>query len=526
MFFCRTLLAALSLAAPLVAALPERAAQVLAERQPQPDLGNGQFRNPVLAGSYGDPSVVRVGPDYYMTHSGGGGGGPTLLIWHSRDLVNWRPLAKALPGGLGDPWAPDLIYHGGRFYIYVTLVDRERSVNEAFKNVVLHADRPEGPWSEPVDLNAYGNIDPGHVVDENGNRFIYFDKGLMAPLTPDGLKLTAAPTKVYAGWNYPADWVVECFCLESPKLLKRGDWYYLVSAQGGTNGPSTSHMIVTARSRSPIGPWENSPYNPMLRTIDRAQRWHSQGHGTLIDDIAGRWWVVFHGYENGHRAIGRQTLLQPVIWTADGWPRLDGDRDTADIFQKPSGENVGHGMALSDDFTSETIGLQWYVFGRGDTAPSAKSGGGVLRMPASGDAPRNASLLSLRPVNHSYEATVIAEIPATAQAGLLLYQAARGSTYGGVSLNAKNIEQHWKDRAYPVAPAPASVAGDASATRRIHLKVRSDHHDTAYFYSLDGKMWKQCDRGDRLDGTNIRIALFAMGSGEVKFSEFRYLGLD
>ncbi len=514
----RTLLTALTLASTLIAALPERAAPVIDERQPQPDLGNGQFRNPVLAGSYADPSVVRVGGDYYMTHSSGGGGAPTLLIWHSRDLVNWRPLAKAISENLGDPWAPDLVYYAGKFYIYVTLVDRERTQDDAFKNVVLHADRPEGPWSAPIDLGAYGFIDPGHIVDENGNRFIYFDKGNVAPLTPDGLKLTAAPTKVYAGWNYPADWVVECFCLESPKLLKRGDWYYLVSAQGGTNGPSTSHMIITARSRSPIGPWENSPHNPMLRTTSREQRWHAQGHGTLIDDIAGRWWVVFHGYENGHRALGRQTLLQPVIWTTDGWPRLDGDRDTADLFSKPAGENIGHGMELSDDFTSETLGLQWYTYDRGALAPRYQSGGGALRIQASGETPRTASMLSLRPVNHSYEATVIAEIPATAQAGLLLYQATRGTTYGGVSLNEKSINQHWKDRAYPIAESPT--------TRRLHLKVRSDHHDTAYFYSLDGKTWTQCDRGDRLDGTNIRIALFASGSGEVKFSEFRYLSLD
>jgi hypothetical protein len=91
-----------------------------------------------------------------------------------------------------------------------------------------------------------------------------------------------------------------------------------VSAQGGTAGPSTSHMIVVARAKSPAGPWENMPSNPLLRTRDRAERWWSQGHGTILEAADGTWWVVYHAFENGYRTLGRQTLLMPIEWTADG----------------------------------------------------------------------------------------------------------------------------------------------------------------------------------------------------------------
>lgn len=212
------------------------------------DLGNGMYRNPILAGDYADPSVVRVGDDYYMTHSNFKFA-PGLLIWHSKDLVNWEPIAKALTDYAGDVWAPDLTYYKDRFYIYAP-------INEEI--MVLTATHPHGPWSDPQKVGVQG-IDPGHVADSNGNRYLFFSDGYMVELAGDGLSAVGTPRKVYDGWPFPKEWVVEGNFMESPKLTFHNGYFYLTVAQGGTSGPSTSHMVASARSKEPWGPYEHSP---------------------------------------------------------------------------------------------------------------------------------------------------------------------------------------------------------------------------------------------------------------------------
>ena len=117
----------------------------------------------------------------------------------------------------------------------------------------MTADAIAGPWSEPVSIGV-GHIDPGHVVDDQGRRFVHLSGGHAVQMSPDGQEAVTRPEKVYDGWPIPQDWTIECFCLESPKFTRRGGWHYLTSAQGGTSGPATSHMIVSVRSRHPLGP--------------------------------------------------------------------------------------------------------------------------------------------------------------------------------------------------------------------------------------------------------------------------------
>jgi xylan 1,4-beta-xylosidase len=211
--------------------------------------------NPILAGDYADPSIVKVGDDFYMTHSSFRYA-PGLLIWKSRDLVHWTPVTRALTEYFGDIWAPDIVHHKGKFYIY------SKSTRG---NFVIHAPSIEGPWSKPVLLNV-GEIDPGHVVGPDGKRYLHYSKGTAVGLADDGLSVTGELKKVYDGWPFPESWRTEGFCLESPKLFFKDGYYHLISAQGGTAGASTSHMVVQARSRTPLGPWDNSPCNPVIRT--------------------------------------------------------------------------------------------------------------------------------------------------------------------------------------------------------------------------------------------------------------------
>ncbi len=269
---------------------------------------------------------------------------PGFLIWHSQDLKNWEPVSRILPDFEGSIYAPELIKHKGRFYLYYP---------SAGTNWVMWADDMKGPWSEPVDLKLSG-IDPGHVVDDNGTRYLYVNNGRMIQLTDDGLSTVGELKKVYDGWNFPRHWDTEGMWLEAPKFVKKGEYYYQISAQGGTAGPATSHMIVVARSKNVDGPWENSPYNPIVRTYSANDNWWSKGHGTFIDDVNGNWWVVYHAYANSYYTLGRQTLIEPIEFTNDGWFKAKSNAE----FPKAN-KKIENGLELSDNFRGDNLGLQW-----------------------------------------------------------------------------------------------------------------------------------------------------------------------
>ena len=184
------------------------------EGQRKADLGNGTFLNPILAGDHPDPSILRDGADYYMTFSTFDAY-PGLVIWRSRDLVNWTPVTAALKTNIGSVWAPELIKHQGRFYIYIPARFPDRR-----STYVITADRIEGPWSEPVDLDLPKHIDPGHAVGEDGARYLFLSGGDRVRLSDDGLSTVGTVEHVYDPWRYPVEWDVEGFAPEGPKDRK------------------------------------------------------------------------------------------------------------------------------------------------------------------------------------------------------------------------------------------------------------------------------------------------------------------
>ena len=285
------------------------------EGQRRPDLGDGTYRNPIAAGDRPDPTILKDGDDYYMTFSSFRDA-PGIVIWHSTDLVNWTALGPALRQPLGDVWAMDLCKHGDRYFIYLP-------ANPGDKGWRIFAiwtdDIRGGTWSDPIDLGIQNFIDPGHVVGEDGKRYLFVNGIRKVRLRDDGLAADGDLEMAYAPWRYPDDWVTENFAPEGPKLFWRDGWLYLVTAVGGTAGPATGHMVIAARSRSVHGPWEHCPRNPLVRTVSIDEPWWSRGHASLVQGPRGDWWMVYHGYEHGYRTLGRQALLEPVEWTADGW---------------------------------------------------------------------------------------------------------------------------------------------------------------------------------------------------------------
>lgn len=509
---------------PTCAAPPTWASGI--EGQRRADLGNGTYLNPVLSGDYPDPSVLKDGDDYYMTHSSFDSA-PGLLIWHSRDLVNWRPLKPALPRPLGTVFAVDIAKHDGRYFIYIPFMKAPWSQGLAsFANIyVIHASSMEGPWSDPIDLKIGGLIDPGHVVGEDGQRYLFFNDGKRVKLTPDGLATAGPVETVYEAWRYPDEWIVEAYSPEGPKLFRRGAWFYLVNAVGGTSGPPTGHMIVAARSRSINGPWEHCPHNPIQRTQSRGEMWWSRGHATCVEGPRGQWYMVYHGYENGYLTLGRQTLLEPIEWTADGWFRAKGG-DLSKPLPKPLAQAVPHGMPHSDDFTSDRLGTLWNLYGSAPgEAKRVHAGGGALVLDAKGKGPADGTVLTQQVGDRAYEITVEVELEGAATGGLLLFFDDR--LFLGMGIDGQRMTT-WRGGKASYWPEPAPPA------RRMWLRITCEDQIATCHYSTDGKTWTRHGVRSEVSGYNantidnllsLRPALFAAGDGAVRFRDFRYRAL-
>ena len=460
----------------------------------------------LMAGDYPDPSILRDGKDFYMTHSSFHYA-PGLLIWHSTDLVDWQPVTRALTSCDGSVFAPELVKHDGRYYIYYPA----KGVN-----YVIHADRIEGPWSEPVRLDVTG-IDPGHVVGEDGKRYLFVDKGYVVPLSDDGLRVTGGKKKVYDGWQWPRNWKTEGndMYLESPKLTFHDGYYYLVSAEGGTAGPATSHMAVVARSKSIFGPWENSPYNPLVHTYSAKEPWWSKGHGTLVDDADGQWWIVYHAYAPGYHTLGRQTLIDPVEWTADGWLKLSTDRENA---AQP--ESRTETDFLSDDFRSGKLGLQW-AFWKEDAPEALSFGEKGLTVEGKGKTPADGRLLTVTPTDKSYEVETEITLGKRAVGGLLLYY--NEKAFAGIVSDGKDLTLYRNGEA---AEALRPELG-----QHFHLRLLNRANRLTVAASTDGQTWETLAEGIDVSDLNhnnyggfyaLRPALLAAGKGKTTFSHFTY----
>lgn len=456
----------------------------------------------VIRGDYADPTILRDGADYYMTHSPFGYA-PAFLIWHSKDLQHWTPIAHAMTGA-AHAYAPELAKVGGKYYIYYPS-------NKT--NFVITADNIRGPWSAPVDLKI-PKIDPGHAIGEDGKRYLFTSGGRRVRLADDGLSTAGVNEEVYAGWTYPAQWQTECMCLESPKLVKRDGYFYMISAQGGTAGPATSHMAVVARSRSIDGPWENSPLNPLVHTYDASERWWSKGHGTLVDDVNGNWWLVYHAYDKHAYTLGRMTLIDPVTWTADGWPVL---ATTAPPLPAARPDEA-QGMPLSDDFTSGGLGAQWRSWRNLDGIALKE---GALYLTASGTSVENSRQLMVLPTAPSYEAQVEIELAPGAVGGLMLVY--NDKAFAGVSSDGERLSIH--------RSAAEQTARGTPYGRHFYLKIINREERCVFLISRDGKQWEVLAAEVDVSAMNhnnyhgflsLKLALTAAGSGTVKFDNFQY----
>ncbi|AZP16304.1 glycoside hydrolase family 43 protein [Streptomyces aquilus] len=309
------------------------------------------YDNPVLAGFHPDPSVCRVGDDYYLVCSSFEYF-PGVPIFHSRDLVHWRQIGNVLdrPGQLdlsddipasAGIYAPTLRHHNGRFYMITTAVG-------AGENFLVTSERPEGPWSDPVWVDV-PSIDPDLAWDEDGNCWCTVAGCSLARIDPGTGKVLEGPLPVWSGTGLEHP--------EAPHLYRIGDWWYLMLAEGGT---AHGHSVSIARARSPRGPWEGAPDNPVLSHRSTDLPIQCTGHADLVQAADGTWWMLLlgtrpRGYFPGFHVLGRETFLTPVEWV-DGWPRVGPVRES---HPAPAAWHPVPPQPERDDFDAADLAPYW-----------------------------------------------------------------------------------------------------------------------------------------------------------------------
>ncbi|UTF60632.1 family 43 glycosylhydrolase [Gilvimarinus sp. DA14] len=494
------------------------------EGQRVADLGNGMFLNPIVSGDHPDPTILKDGDDYYMTFSSFNAY-PGIVIWHSKDLLNWTPVTAALTQNIGTVWALDLCKHGDRYYVYIPALPP----GKGWGTYVIWADDIAGPWSDPVDMKLDNCIDPGHAVGEDGKRYLFVNGIRKVRLTDDGLATDGELEPAYSPWRYPEHWITENFAPEGPKLLYRNGYHYLVTAVGGTAGPVTGHMVIAARSRSIHGPWEHCPHNPLVRTLSEDEPWWSRGHATLVEGPGEQWWMVYHGYENGYRTLGRQTLMEPIEWTDDGWFKaLGGDlSQPLPAPQKPANYNSGT-FALSDDFSENKLGIQWSFDSPKVAAEQrARYGDKRLLLTADGNGPADTSPLTCFPADHAYQVEVNLDIEDDAEAGILLFY--NHKAYVGLGFTKDVVKNYQYAEEHPWAAVQIP-------SRSVRVRLINDKHVVTYQYSHDGgKSWRTHPTRMEVSGIHhnvfggflsLRVALYCSGEGQVALSDFTYRALS
>lgn len=311
------------------------------------------YHNPVIRGFYSDPSVCRVGEDYYLITSTFEYF-PGVPVFHSKDLVNWEQIGhcihrkEQLPRGV-NIFAATLRHHDGVFYMITT------NLTGRSGNFYVSATNPAGPWSDPVFINIPG-IDPDLFFDEDGKSYVISSPFILYEIDLETGNLLTEGRKVWNGTG--GRWA------EAPHIYKKDGYYYLMAAEGGTE---EAHSETIARSHSVWGPYTDNPANPILAHANAAGQGNpiqGVGHADIIQAHDHSWWMVFHGYrtvsDKSHHILGRETCLAPVTWPKNGWPVVNGngtatvDMTCATLPLKPFPEV--HGRM---DFDSEELDLDW-----------------------------------------------------------------------------------------------------------------------------------------------------------------------
>lgn len=504
----------------------------------------GEYLNPILAGFYPDPSITRVGPDFYLVHSTFCYF-PGIPIFHSRDLVHWTQIGNVIHrreqlgfDGLGlsrGVFAPSIEHHDGVFYVLNTCVD-------CGGNFVVTATNPAGPWSDPVWLPEVDGIDPSLFFDDDGRAYIINNGSPIGPpryeghralwiqeFDAKGLRTFGPRTMIVDGGSDPS---TKPIWIEGPHIFRHEGRYYLISAEGGT---STQHSQVVFRGDSPTGPWQPFPGNPILtqRHLDpaRANPITSAGHADFVSLDNGEWWATFlatRPYEGNFYNTGRETFLMPVHWQ-DGWPVMTrGDqlipfsapRPGLPATPPPEIPTTGN-FIWRDEFDGPELSSPW-LFVRAPRQPwhDFASTPGALTIAARTDhigSPTQPSFIARRLQHtHATVSTRMRYLPSRPgdAAGLVAYQSDDFYHFFGVTLGDEGPVLRVARREGPLQPTegrvlaerPLAAPSDAPLNAPIDLRIQIDGGAISFEFAEQPGQWKTLLRDADARGLSTQSA--------------------
>ena len=487
-------------------------------------MTNNSASNPILRGFNPDPSIVRVGDDYYIATSTFEWF-PGVQIHHSRDLVHWRLLTRPLTRAsqlnmLGDPdscgiWAPCLTYADGLFYLIYTDVKRYGRTSQAgaagaslrdFHNYLVTCPRIDGEWSDPVYLNSSG-FDPSLFHDDDGRKYLL---NMLWDHRPGKNRFAGIVIQEYSAseWRLIGERrvIFEGTAIgftEAPHLYKRNGYYYLVTAEGGTGW---GHAVTMARSRSLLGPYELHPDTYILTARHRPDAGLQRaGHADLVETQGGETYMVYlcgRPIPNrGRCTLGRETAIQPMIWSADGWLRTEDEQGmpAVEVRAPALAPCPFPPAAAREDFDGPDLPapFQWLRSPWPDELFSLTARPGHLRLfgrESIGSQFRQA-LVARRQQSHCYSAATVIDVePRHYQqmAGLVCYYNSAKFHYLYVS-HDEAIGKHVR----VMTCLPDQVQSDVftaplaiPAGHRVHLRVEVDYERLRFAYQVEGRDWQ------------------------------------
>ncbi|WP_242123806.1 glycoside hydrolase family 43 protein [Sphingobium sp. Sx8-8] len=478
----------------------------------QAPLPRGDYRNPILSGYYPDPSITRVGDDYYLVNSSFAHF-PGLPIFQSKDLVNWTQIGNAIDrpeqldftgrGTSQAAFAPDISWHDGTFYIVNTCVGCRG-------NFVITAKDPAGPWSNPVWLPFEG-IDPS-IYWEGDKAYIVNNRAPDEPARYDGHraiwiqefdwrtgKMVGPSTQLINGG---VDIAKKPVWIEGPHIFRKDGFYYLTAAEGGT---SVNHSQVVFRSKELRGPYLPFQDNPILtqRDLDpaRPDPIGSAGHAKLVQTQNGDWWATFlavRPYAKDFYNIGRETFLLPVTWK-DGWPVIlphgqaiphVAKAPRLPVQARPALPTSGD-FSYTDEFDGNRLSMQWIGI-RTPRQPFYRLNGGALELDSGaplGDLNGVPAFVGRRQQHaNATISTTLRYSPAVDgdRAGLAAVQSDRNNLFFGVArIGGKQVVALYTrgqaDTDTLVASAPLAATGP------VTLTIRATGGTMAFDYGVNGR---------------------------------------
>jgi beta-xylosidase len=487
--------------------------------------GPDDYRNPILRGFYPDPSIVRVGGDYYLVNSTFAYF-PGIPVFHSRDLVAWTQIGNAIDrpemldfGRLGlsrGVFAPAIAFHDGTYYILNTCVD-------CGGNFVIAARNPAGPWSNPAWLpELEGGIDPSLFFDDGGRAWLVNNGPPIGPPRYPGHRAIwlqefdlramrpIGPRRVLVDGG--VDPAANPVWIEGPHILKVGGFYYLTCAEGGTE---ERHSQVVLRSTAVTGPYVAYAGNPILtqRDLPRDRPFPitSAGHAQLVQTQNGDWWATFlatRPYRGDYYNMGRETFLLPVRWK-DGWPRITAPGEAVPYLHArpnlprepapptPEREEFDRPSLPLDWMMIRNPRSRWYRFDRGSLVLDAR--------PIGLGAMDNPSFLARRQQHEDATVTTLVRFRPSREgdeAGLAAFQ--NDDFYYAVAIGTEGRRPvvQLRRRAGAAEPADGAVIASAPLPEpNAPVRLRIEAHGPVYRFAFAAATGDWQPLGGDQDGT-------------------------